>query len=529
MKRCASSLWLALALLVAGLGLASPCGAVPPAGDAERGRQLYEGGGDSSGQRLRATRLGIGPVGDEVVACVNCHRPSTRGGIEGGLLVPPIGGDVLFSPGRPPTTRLNMQWMRHQTRSAYDSLSLARALREGRDPDGKALGPEMPRYALSDRDARDLEAYLRARGTETVPGLIQGRLHVATVFTPDAPEARRDTVMRAMRAWSVGQRFGSVPVVWQPWVLHGPKEGWGEQLDRLFRQQAVFGLISGAGGAHWEAVQDFCERRRIACVFPSVDRIPDFTDPPQFSAYFSGGVDAEARMMAQALAISKRPTSQLHQIWRNEAGAAAARTLEAALPPALRPAHTLRWSGAKTPVALPADGVLMLWLDARDTSDWLRAHRPGAERAVYLSGQLAPAQSVVVPPAWRSRVRWLSMRAAPVDFQGALAVSLEPWARGLVDRPDISTVELADVRAAAFLFGDAAGLSLGVLRPDFLLERLETAVRQRVAASIYIQASLGPRQRIASKGGHVLGFRDPQDHHPAQVSPYLRSEAQRAP
>ena len=515
--------------------------AAPLSAAAERGRWLYETGADAAGRAMSATRLGAGSVARSAVACVGCHRPSTVGGIEGGLLVPPISGAVLFAPGKPPSLQMNMQWMRHQTRSAYSSASFARALTQGVDPDVQALGPEMPRYAISPQDAADLEAYLRARGQEPVPGLVGGVLHVATVFTPDAPQARHHTVMQVMTAWAAGLKLGAVPVRWHPWVLQGPASGWPAQLQALQLRTPVFGLVSGAGGAQWQPVQDFCEQQRIVCVFPSLDRLPAQAPAPRYTLYLSAGVDGEARMLARAwalLAVSATQTAvparsanpaaavpagaAVQQIWRGPAAQAAAQLLMRLAGPPWRMAQPLEWKAQQpAPPAVDAGALVVLWMGAEDVSAWLKAQRPGLARQVYLSSQLAPAQSVQVPAAWRPYVKWVSMRAAPTHFYGALAASLEPWAQAVAARADVSAVEFADARAAAFLFGDAAGLTQGVLRPDYLIERLETSVQQRPAASIYMHASLGPGQRVASKGGYLLGFRAGVPGSVLAVSPYL--------
>ena len=77
----------------------------------------------------------------------------------------------------------------------------------------------------------------------------QGVLHLATVFTPDAPLQRRATVREAMRRWSDGLSFGPVAVRWHAWTLQGPRATWGRQLEALAQRQPVFALVSGAGGA----------------------------------------------------------------------------------------------------------------------------------------------------------------------------------------------------------------------------------------------------------------------------------------
>lgn len=505
-----------------------------PAADADRGRWLYETGADASGRSLQAQRLGAGPVARAAVACVNCHRPSTMGGIEGGLLVPPIMGDLLFAPGKAPSTHMNMQWMRHQTRSAYTPTLFARALTQGLDPDGKPLGLEMPRYQLDGRDSADLEAYLRARAEAAVPGWRDGRLHLATVFTPEASAARQETVLKVMQAWSQGLRFGSVPVSWQPWVLQGPAHTWAAQLTAFNQRAPVFALVSGAGGHTWEPVQAFCEIQRVACVFPSVDRVPDWQTPPRYTLYLHAGVDGEARMLARWLSAAEQ-RGPLQQVWRGESASRAVQTLQTQLPASWHQAPPMEWAsgGLRAAAAravallrvpsLPDGSTSVLWLATPDAEAWLRAHRPGKASQVLLSAQLAPAQAVQVPPAWRGQVRWVSMRAAPAHFYGVLASSLEPWAQGVAARGGVAPVEFADARAAAFLFGDAAGLTQGVLRPDYLIERLETSVQQRTAASVYIHPSLGPGQRVASKGGVLLGFRSPAATAPEPVSAYLRA------
>lgn len=521
-SRWPSAQGLAQCLAAAGLWAAASVAAEPAAGDPTRGRLLYEAGVDAAGMPLRAQRLGVGDLSAGAAACVNCHRPSTMGGIEGGLLVPPIGGQVLFAPGQAPSTRMAMRWMRHQTRSAYDSRSLRRALQEGVDPDGQRLGAEMPRYTLSAVQAADLEAYLRQRGQEPVPGLQGGVLRLATVTTPDAPAARRDAVLKVMQAWSQGLGFGRVSVQWRAWSLSGAADTWPEQLARLNQAFPVFGLVSGAGGAQWTPVQQFCEQQRLACVLPSVDRLPGGA-PPRHTVYFSPAVEGEALMLAQALSQQTGDASKLQQLWRGEAGAAGAAALREAMRRQGRNAPAAEWTTTSAVAGQAPAEALVLWMAADDAGAWLARHAPGPHSRVYLSAQLAPPQQLKLPQHWRPRVQWVSMRAAPADLRGALALSLEPWAQAAARQGLGSLVDFAEARAAAFLFADAAGLSQGVLQPDYLIERLETAVATRLASRVYVQASLGPQQRLASKGGYLLGFQNGSADALVRTSGYLRA------
>src|ERR1017187_6915079 len=67
---------------------------------AELGRRIYVDGILPDGSRLKAIRFeGASEVTGAEAACVNCHRRSGYGAIEGRILVPPIAGAVLFVPG----------------------------------------------------------------------------------------------------------------------------------------------------------------------------------------------------------------------------------------------------------------------------------------------------------------------------------------------------------------------------------------------------------------------------------------------
>jgi len=128
---------------------------------------------------------------------------SVEGSIDSTVLVPPVAGPVLFVPARFHGTYLNPvhhwvpndAWARALTRAAYDETSLARALREGLDPDGKRLIAPMPRYDLDAPAVSALAAYLRTLSARPAPGVEHDALHLATVVTPDAPPDQVDAVV----------------------------------------------------------------------------------------------------------------------------------------------------------------------------------------------------------------------------------------------------------------------------------------------------------------------------------------------
>src|SRR5664279_522258 len=68
------------------------------ADDLEVGRRIYMEGILPSGATLTGTRFASTTVSGAEAACVNCHRSSGMGQVEGGIQVPPITGNFLVAP-----------------------------------------------------------------------------------------------------------------------------------------------------------------------------------------------------------------------------------------------------------------------------------------------------------------------------------------------------------------------------------------------------------------------------------------------
>ena len=531
-----------------------------PPGDAQAGQRLYMTGQRPDGSPLPATRAGTGRLPAAGTACVGCHRPSGRGGSEGGVRVPSIAGPVLFVAAQPPDAggrRGQHRWLRHQTRSAYDLPRFARALAQGVDPDGQPLATTMPRYQLSAQELADLAAFLRQRGAQTVPGLDGRVMHLATVVTPGAPPARRQAVQQAMAAWAKGMGVGPLRVDWQVWPLVGEPATWPQQLQAHWRRRPVYALLSGAGGDDWAPVQAFCQLQQLPCLFPQIDRLPPGATQQDWTVYLSAGLDGEATMLAQRLPLLQ--PARLVQVVDSPTGEAVARQLQQRLaqqaPPASESSPDRPLPGLLLPAAageafsalanelplviangsaasasanasasaLRTDDWVVLWLPGPAALVWLQARDPHSVGRVVLSAQLAPPELTAVPPAWRSRVLWVSMRADPVRQQGAAALSLVPWLQRLGLPDGLSPADLADVHAATFFFADALAQTRGVPDPPYLLERLEVAVDLRPAGGAYFRLSLGPGQRIAAQGGHLLGFRPPDFQQLAPLAGFIRA------
>src|SRR6266478_8779163 len=160
---------LAEACLLAGLALPGPATAAPAD---NVGRSIYLRGVLGSGPPLEGTReAGVVTTGADA-ACVNCHQRSGLGSVEGSLSIPPVTGEYLFhsraqeagEPGLPYVESL------HGNRDPYTDATLARAIREGLDSEGRPLSYLMPRYALGDEDMAALVEYLKRFSVRHVPG-----------------------------------------------------------------------------------------------------------------------------------------------------------------------------------------------------------------------------------------------------------------------------------------------------------------------------------------------------------------------
>ena len=196
-----------ISLVLAGLILLaswmSAESAAPTAGEA-----LYRRGILASGEPLSGNREGGGSTSGASAACVNCHRPSGLGTVEGRTVIPPITAKYLFRPGTSvaPTAGDHHLGPTGPSRSPYTDDTLVRAIRKGVDPDGRTLDYLMPRYNLDDATMRSLIAYLKRLSSGPVPGVGVDTLHFATIITPDADPVKRRGMLDVLdQVWSVHQ------------------------------------------------------------------------------------------------------------------------------------------------------------------------------------------------------------------------------------------------------------------------------------------------------------------------------------
>jgi hypothetical protein len=539
-------MWAALflapaAVWAAGAAPASTASAQDPVA-VKLGEAIYLRGVLPSGAALQAMRDGgvLGAKGADA-ACVNCHRRSGLGsthqstgiGISAASnQIPPIAGRYLFehNAGHDDANLPYVDGMR-SNRSPYTPATLARVLREGVDPDGRTLSNLMPRFAISDAELASLIAYLNALYPPRVPGVTPTVLHFATIITPEVDPQRRKAMLEVMekffaernsrqmvpsapmRASGHTQYGRSMFMVHRQWELHvwdlsGPPSTWGEQLDKFMAKQPVLAVVSGLG-RNWTPVHKFCERQRLACLFPNVE-VPVDAPGDFYELYLSRGVLLEAALIGDALAAAPAgaPVKTVHQVYRaDDSGADAARALAQTLKAkgiAVRES-VLAQGDRDLPAALAAVSnadALVLWLRPADLA--AMGDAKAAPPLVYMSGLMGGLENAPLAPDWRERTRM----AYPFDLPQKRVVRVDyplGWFR-IRHIPIVDEQMQADTYLACGLVSEALNMMVDAFYGPYLIEEIQSMVEHRIVTGYYPRLTLAENQHFASKGGYLAQF-----------------------
>jgi hypothetical protein len=504
--------WLA-AVLVLGvpgwaLGQAVPSGATDAL---EIGQRIYLQGLRADGSVLMGKRQGGTQVSGRLAACVNCHRRSGMGQVEGNAMVPPINGTYLYAPaGDKPVATMDphVSKMFNESHPPYSTAEFARALRDGINNRGRATQSLMPHFELNALELDALSVYLKQLSSQWSPGVSMTNIHFATVITPEVGALRRKSFIDMMQR-IVRQKNGSTVTAKQDrsrhhmisaaemmlgternwtldiWELQGAPETWGTQLSQLYHSKPVFALLSGLSDASWQPVHDFCDQKQVPCWFPSVDIAPSgFSN---YGLYFSSGVTLEANMLAQHLREAQQRPKSLVQVYRHGVAASgAARALSDALAgsatatrdlllrPDLSPLEALRAALAE----IKPEESAVFWLNAEDLS-MLQLLAPVAAKN-YFSTRLAKDSVERLNPAWRARAQLLypyelpELRAKNLDY-------FRSWL-GMGKVPLVDESMQSEVFFAMNFVTDTLSEMLSNLYRDYLVERAENMLGKREGA-----------------------------------------------
>ncbi|WP_155420299.1 c-type cytochrome [Burkholderia cepacia] len=527
--------WVLLAALCASAGHALADDAAAPVVPADAGEAIFQRGILGSGAPLEAVHQDGVRLQGAAAACVNCHRRSGLGSKEGNNTIPPVTWRYLVHPREQTAEDLDIPYVpgMRTDREPYTEERLARALRDGVDPEGRPLGRLMPQYALGDADMAALTGYLKRLDRRTPSGVTDTVLHFATIVTPDADPVKRAGMLDVLQHYFADKNtfpFGTTPPLrstrrmmfmvnrhWElhVWELKGPPDTWRTQLTQFLARQPVLAVVSGLGGRNWAPVHDFCEAEAVPCLFPNVE-VPVETDHDFYSVYFSRGVLLESDLIAKRIldeAGARPPPQAVKTVWQvyrsGDNGERGARALAAALK-----AHGIAVSnralGSGDSVAralrrLPRDDVLVLWLRPPDLA--ALAHVPPASDTVFMSGLLGGLDNTPLPTSWRGVTRI----AYPFDLPEGRRVRVD-YAFGwfsIRQIPMVAPQVQADTYLACGLLAETLSHLVDAFVREYLVERIQDMLERRILTGYYPRLTLAPGQRFASKGGYIVRFAGP--------------------
>jgi len=504
------------------------------------GKRIYRQGLLPSGQPVRATVQYDAPFTGRQLSCVSCHRRSGLGSSEGPVGIPAISGAYLFQPREVRRTSVYQTSVKGPgTRPAFTNDTLKRAIRDGLDPSGRVLDPVMPRYNLDDEALEHLVAYLKTLSVEPSPGVTNTTIHFATIVTEDADSEKRKALLDVLQTYfadknaeirgelrrqettkvqsavlGISRKYKAYRK-WQlhVWDLRGPNETWSRQLERYYKEQPVFAVISGLGRGRWQPVHEFCERSELPCLLPITD-LPGVSDTDFYSIYFSKGLTLEAQALAKYLnsdSATNNHMGKVVQVFRDRDGAVPADALRQALQTKgfspttdrnISRMQKLTTSFWRNLVEKDKPDVLVLWLADDDLRDLNALAQPGAKRMrIFLSSTLVSDSKRIVPKTLRES----AYLAHPFDLPDASArkfIRTRNWLR-------FKGLQVADMRvqASAYLAATIANRAVTHLRDnfsrEFFIERIEHMMDNIISTFIYPHLSLGPDQRFASKGCYI--------------------------
>jgi len=505
------------------------------------GERIYRDGILPSGEPLTALLQGGTRVDGTMFSCVSCHLRSGLGSLEGDVLTPPTNGNVLYKPWNSlqETAKLWMdggskkRYMHYlitvgdfPKRPAYTDESLADAIREGANPEGREFHGVMPRYSLGERDMAILIAYLKSLSKDPSPGVTETTVRFATVITEEVSREERDEMLVPLERYiqrynspllrQAGIRRGGGPrTVVEPalmlmslarWELKGSPETWREQLEEYYRKEPVFALLGGITTKEWRPIHEFSEDHAIPSLFPITD-LPVVSSDGWYTLYFSKGFYQEGETAARHLARMEDPppgrtvvqvypdtpegkafASGFRDAW-SESGRG--RLVDRALPAGTpvtreyleqatgkeRHAVLVLWTGAE---ALPA-------LDAA-------AGKDGGISIIFLSASLLKDGLLTVPETLRDR----TYVTYPYRLSGPA-----PGTGGGKAPPQITDRRIAGKGAAlrAALIEVFRSWQTNFYR-DYMLDFIDCSMHE--ISSPFERISFGPGQRYASKGCYIV-------------------------
>jgi ABC-type branched-subunit amino acid transport system substrate-binding protein len=491
------------------------CGASAHAGltaEEETGKRIFTDGVSPSGGKLTA-RVGASDfdVPGSAVPCANCHGNDGLGRPEGGV-VPP---DIQWSELAKPYGHVHTNGRKHP---AFDETALRKAIAYGVDPGGNELDKAMPRYNMSDADAKSLVAYIKKLEFQLPPGVSAEAIRIGTVL-PDAGrfgeagkavggvlEAYFDEINK--RGGLYGRRLKLVVAKYGDRPETAYANAW-----ELVRKGEVF-LLLAPFSAGWEPeLGRLAAEAEIPVIGPITLFPEDVRSSNLYLFHLLSGTNELAQVLTQyggqALGLKSKRIALLHpatKAGRDAADAIQGRLQEQGFGELLRQGFT---PGGADAAALArslkekkADAVLLLGTGLDVAALARAAAADGWLPYLLVPGPLAQRDIVELPIAFQDRV-FLGYPTLPADQKPP---ALQEYAALFQSRPLIRTHQTLQVPAYAAAVAAVEALRESgkeVNRPKFM-KALETM--QRFDTGMVPPLSYNADRRIGALGGYVVGL-----------------------
>ncbi|MBE0576916.1 MAG: amino acid ABC transporter substrate-binding protein [Desulfuromonadales bacterium] len=504
------------------------------------GERMYREGLLPSGEPMQAlVQLDI-PVEGTMFTCDNCHLRSGLGTVEGTIITLPTNGDKLyrtFRAGaeietRPARTLLAKPFQSGDLRPAYTDETLADALRNGIDPNGREFDWTMPRYLLDDHEMEIMVHYLKNLSAEYSPGVTDTEIRFATIVADGVPQKDRDAMLLPLQAavkdrnaqsrhqesrarqgpFYKQDKFSAYrKTVLDVWELKGPRETWRDQLALYYQKTPVFALLGGIVTGDWSPVHEFSEEHEIPSIFPVTD-LP-VLDDDWYTLYFSKGYYQEGETAARFLHNMKLtgdtpviqvfvddPESHLLASGFRQTLKMFGQALyvdQMADPATLK--STVFWSDLKRRYP---DAVFALWAGPGGVQalPFITSEESGPE-IIFMSSRLLGEENSALPENVRDIVH-ITYPYRLLTQKTAIEKTVRSWLK--IRNIPISNI---DIQSKMYFLG---WMLTGVTRMmsddfyrDYFLDVFDMMHDESYAIATYPRVSFGPGQRYASKGCFV--------------------------
>ncbi len=501
----------------------------------ENGKRIYEQGILPNGQAVSATGAANTKLSGQQASCIGCHRRSGFGSIEGEQRISPILGDILYKQRNKAYKQLSRRRIKgHGARPAYTDQSLSKAITLGTGADKRTLNQLMPRYNFTDTDVNSVIQYLKTLTLKTEPGITKDKIHIATIVTSEVPNKSSATMvdlithyihdlnaktrMEQKRAshspWHKRWEYESYRnFELHIWKLTGPASSWNTQLQNYYNEQPVFSVINGISLNSWNVIHDFCNQIKLPCLFPTTE-LPNLEPENIYNVYYSGGIAYDAKTIAAHIKSEfKNKKKIILQIYRDD------KKNKTAVKVLSRDLKSSNFSIKNHEVAFKANlnkaqwtkiikkyqpNILISWLETPDVNalNSNKVQIKSIERLYYSYSHIGDQYpSIIKSNTQKSYIVYRNMLPKRKKLHITRATG---WARR--KNIDISNERIVgNAFFAATLFNRAVKKMRANLNQEYLLELVESMLENNAFQSVYPKLSLGPDQRIASKGAYILG------------------------